>query len=72
MKTVFHLLSEKNHAIHFLGKFVCEMDFKVGSRSRTIATVALFWSKLDEIVSTSCKTASVADFFLKSFFRSMA
>ena len=38
------------------------MELKALARSRKIATVSLLWSKLEEVVSASCKTASVALF----------
>ena len=42
---------------------LCKMELNAFARSRKIATVSLFWSKLAETVSTSSRTASVADFF---------
>ena len=42
------------------------MELNAFTKSRKIATVSLFWIKLDETVSTSYNTASVADLFLKS------
>ena len=41
---------------------LCEMELKAFTRSRKIATVSFFWSKLDETVSTSFKTASLLTF----------
>ena len=39
------------------------MELNVFARSRKIATVSLLWPKFAETVSTSSRTASVADFF---------
>ena len=54
---------EKPYISIFLRKMFCEMELNAFARSRKIATVYLLWSKLEETVSTSSKTASVADFF---------
>ena len=44
--------------------FLREMELNAFARSKKLATVSLLWSKLEETVSTSSKTASVADFFI--------
>ena len=53
---------KKTYVSIFLRKMLCKMELNAFARSRKIATVSLLWSKLDEIVSTSSKTASVAAF----------
>ena len=62
----FRFLGENHTFQFFLRKMSWEMDLKGFARYRKLAKISLLWSKLEETVSTSCKTASVADFFLKS------
>ena len=53
---------EKPYISILLRIMLCEMELNAFERSRKIATVSLLWSKSEETVSTSSKTASVADF----------
>ena len=57
---------EKPYISIFLRKMLCELELNIFAGSRKITTVSLLWSKLAETVSTSSRTASVPDFFLKS------
>ena len=65
MKTSILSLPVKNYVFQFLFQKLCEMELETFARFRKIPTVSLLWSKFDEIAPTSCKIASVANFFVK-------